>query len=515
MRSSEQNALGGDWLKNSMIPESARRLGRIRSRALILASALAVLSSCIGMGNLTSRTAPSPDFPWTPPASHGTPAVAPLPAQIPAELIPSRQNWTLADLVNIGLLNNIQTHAAWAAARSASAGVDIARSAYFPDVSLSVTGTKTKGSALGGRFVFDYSSLGPTASIDYLLLDLGGRNAVADEARQALAAANWTQNFVIQNVILQVEQNYYLYLTARALLEAYSVSLKEAETNLDAATVRHDAGVATIAELLQAKTAFSQAELNMVSTQGLVQTYKATLANSIGLAANTGFEVADALPASLPLDRVSGEVDRYIAQAQAARPDLVAARSQVLQAQARIRAVRSDGWPSLIAAGSIGKLYYLHNPTPSNNYTFSVTLNIPVSGGIANQYRVLQAAADADAATAQMEGLEQASTVQVWISYFNLKTAAQRITTAQALYDSAEESHRVAFGRYKEGVGSILDLLAAQTALENGRVQLIQAKADWLTSLVQFAHDTGTLDKPDKTLPGIIPTPAKKGDHRP
>jgi len=109
-----------------------------------------------------------------------------------------------------------------------------------------------------------------------------------------------------------------------------------------------------------------------------------------------------------------------------------------------------------------------------------------------------------------MEGLEQAATVQVWTSYYNLKTAAQRITTAQTLCDSAEESHGVALGRYREGVGSILDLLSAQTALENGRVQLIQARADWLTSLVQFEHDTGRLTAAPK-----ISTPAGQGEHQP
>ena len=51
----------------------------------------------------------------------------------------------------------------------------------------------------------------------------------------------------------------------------------------------------------------------------------------------------------------------------------------------------------------------------------------------------------------------------------------------------------VALARYQAGVGTILDLLAAQAALEGARAQMIQARSDWYVSLAQLAHDTGTL----------------------
>ncbi len=72
----------------------------------------------------------------------------------------------------------------------------------------------------------------------------------------------------------------------------------------------------------------------------------------------------------------------------------------------------------------------------------------------------------------------------------------QKIKTAQDLLASAEKSYEVALARYKEGVGSILDLLTAQSVLENGRGQDIQARTEWFLSLVQFTHDTGTLGAP-------------------
>jgi outer membrane protein TolC len=74
-----------------------------------------------------------------------------------------------------------------------------------------------------------------------------------------------------------------------------------------------------------------------------------------------------------------------------------------------------------------------------------------------------------------------------------VRTAAQRIETSRTLLASAEESERAASERYRAGVGSSLDLLTAQSTLAAARAQEVQARADWLLSLAQLAHDTGAL----------------------
>jgi outer membrane protein len=58
---------------------------------------------------------------------------------------------------------------------------------------------------------------------------------------------------------------------------------------------------------------------------------------------------------------------------------------------------------------------------------------------------------------------------------------------------SAGQSEQVALGRYKEGVGSILDLLTAQKALAMARAEQINARLGWFTALAQLAHDVGIL----------------------
>ena len=77
--------------------------------------------------------------------------------------------------------------------------------------------------------------------------------------------------------------------------------------------------------------------------------------------------------------------------------------------------------------------------------------------------------------------------------YVPLHTAAARVRTADVLLASARQSEDVARGRYRAGVGTILDLLTAQTALASARAQQAQTRWTWATALAQLAHDVGVL----------------------
>jgi TolC family type I secretion outer membrane protein len=467
------------------------------------------------MDSVTRRTSGAPELPWTPPAKAAAPQGALPRPQIRPELEQRRMSWTLANLVDIALSNNPETRSAWDAARSAAAVLGMAEGTYLPLIDVTVSASKTQGAFAGGRFIINQTTLSPEATLSLLVFDFGGREFGIQAARRALEAANWTHNSVIQNVILQVESAYYQYLAAGALLKAQEANLKSARVNYEAADNRHEAGVATIADVLQSKTVVSSVELDLVTTQGLIRTLHGTLADAMGLPASTEFEVADGLPDEVPLEAIGEQVDIYIRDAEAARPDLAAARALVLAAQANISRARAGFFPTITAGANYGKIYYQNRAVSNTTYSFGLSINLPVFTGLLREYQVLQAKIEAESARDQVMKVERDVDLQVWTSYYGVKTAEQRIKTAGDLLASATASYDVALGRYKEGVGSILALLAAETQLEGGRVQAIQAKADWFMSLVQFAHDTGTLGPP---APGPEPGAAlqtKKGDHRP
>ena len=103
--------------------------------------------------------------------------------------------------------------------------------------------------------------------------------------------------------------------------------------------------------------------------------------------------------------------------------------------------------------------------------------------------------AEADAAGARARrALKQMSVYQVFSSYYTLQTAARRVATADDLLASAQSIGRRRAGPLRAGVGGVLDLLTAQSALAAARAQQVQAQWTWESSLAQLAHDAGVLD---------------------
>jgi outer membrane protein len=462
---------------------------RARWLAPAIVPLLVALSGCV-----SSLPGPTPAGPASVMALEALPARATAAPVIPPELLAPGASFALADVVTVALANSPLTRTTYLQARAAAAQLGAKRAPYLPSVDVSASVTRADQAAIGGPESSPYTVWGPALSLNYLLFDFGGRAANVADARWGLIAADWSHNANVQSVVFTVQQAYYLYLNSKALLEAARISVKQARAALDAATGRHDAGVATIAEVLQAKTALSQAELNLQTIDGQVLAFRGALATAMGLPANIPFDVGS-LPGEVPLERASASVEALIEAARAKRPDLAASRALEQKAAAKIRSVRSEGLPSLSLSASGSRSTYDFGVATSwaNSWSARALVSFPLFTGYANSYNLAKAGEDAAVAQAQADALDQQVILQVWTSYYSLSTATQRVRTSRDLLASAEQSERVALGRYREGVGTILDVLTAQSALANARAQEIQARSDWFVAVARLARDTGAI----------------------
>jgi len=414
--------------------------------------------------------------------------------ELPPDLAGRIAQLKLTDVIDIALRNNTATSAAWADARAAAATYGAAKGQYYPTIAVNGTATAIRRTvAAAGQQAVKQQFYGPAVTLSWLLFDFGGRSGAVGQARAALLAADWTHNATLQSVVLEVQQAYFLYLGAKALLDAQQTTLREAQTNLEAAEQRHRVGLATIADVLQARTALSQAQLALESTQGGLQSTRGALALSMGLPANIPYDIEVVPDTSMPVGVLEG-VDSLITRAMRERPDLAAQRALADQARARVSVARSQALPSLTVGGNAGDTYFIKPSLPSgNSYTATLTLSVPLFSGGAQIYNVKAASAAAEAAARRAQGFEQQVAYQVFNAYYALRTATQLVRTSRDLLASATESGQVALGRYKAGAGSLLDLLTAQAALAAARAQAIQARLSWNTALAQLAHDVGIL----------------------
>lgn len=400
--------------------------------------------------------------------------------------LPADRSLGLAEVVNIALCNNPQTREVWASSRAQAAQVGVSQASYLPVVSASASGNRSTPGA-------SQRSIG--LSLSYLLYDFGARAANLDYARQLLAAASATQDSTVQALFLAAVQAYYQTHATQAAFEATGVSEHAARESFAAAKARYQAGSATPADKFAAQTAWSQATLNRITADGAMKTARGNLATLLGLDASQQVHLA-AHPSVGHEDEIMEDFEQNIAvlieQARQRRPDLQAAAALVKAAESSAEAARAAGKPSvsLVAATSQNNSAGLS----TRGTSLGVSLSVPLFSGYAPTYRIRAAEAQTETRQAQFDRLRLQVALDVWTAYQNLITATQnRIATADLL-SSAEQSERVALGRYQAGAGIMLDVLNAQNALAGARQQRIQASLDWNISRAALAQAMGHLD---------------------
>lgn len=421
-----------------------------------------------------------------PPPRLALPAEEPF---VPCQAPQSDTIYGVVEVVDLALCQNPRTNEIWASARNQAALVGVARAPYLPNLTGQASATRV--------FSNDSPSQLNNASLtlSWLLLDFGTRSANLESARQLLSAAGLTLDATVQTVFLTALQSYYNTQAARAALSAAIESERASRESLTAAETRYAVGTGTPADRLQAQTAWSQAVLNRIRAEGTLQTAYGTLANVMGLSASQPLRL-DELAEARPDAAFERDIEAMIAEARLRRPDLAAAEAQVRFAKANVDVARGAGLPTLsLGAGPSWQGTTTSGSTfTTHGNAVGVTLTMPLFSGFDTTYRVRSAQAKVDVASAQRDNIRLQVALDVWTAYQSLITATQSIRTAADLVASAEASERVALGRYKAGVGTIIDVLNAQSALASARVQRIQAALDWHVSRATLARAVGTLD---------------------
>lgn len=442
------------------------------------------------------------------PSSHDDPRglmpVAPPPVsagQAPCGELPARP-LTLPDLVDVALCRNPQTRVSWASVRAAAAGQGIARAGNLPTVDLSVGPSfvrndsfnsggfvDSNGQIIGGSSSSNQVNTSASLAVRYLLFDGGGRAAriEAADARQRAALALYAD--AAQGVVLNVVTAYNSLLANRAVETANIANVAFARQSRDLAAGRKTAGVATSADQLQGETSLAQAELTLIQTRGNIRTAAAQLAVAAGLPPQTTLDLAPPAPLASG-DMLRRGADALIADAERLRPDIVAARANVDNANANVRAQQSAGRPS-VSVSATNTLSAVDTSIDRNSGVVGLSLAIPIFSGWNQRYNIASARAEAERQTALAEQTRQQAGLSVYSNYVALDNALASLVTARALVASATESAALAQGRYKAGVGTFADLLNAQSALAGARQQLAQNEFNVRTANAQLARAVG------------------------
>ncbi len=414
----------------------------------------------------------------------------------------SRTN-DLADLIDLAQQNNPSTRMAWDQARTAAAKLGLADSAFAPVLALLATGGYSHEDypAPGGILEATGPSFNPTLSLEWSLLDFGRRRAVFEGAAQQLLQANFQFNRAHQRLAFEVQRAFYAYDSSRAEQLAAEASLESARSVERAAEIRLKGGLGTETDLLQSRQELARAQFDLQSARRRGSDAWAALAEAIGISPTVGLTVGDLSAQPLPTNlmvSVESAIDRAMQQ----RPDLAAQVAEVRAREAEIRRSEAEFLPRIglsgAAGGNLGKWNVTAAGPPSSSYTYTeaeyaafLTFSWNLFDGGERKNRLREAKGRRDEAEARLAALELQAHREVWQAYANAKASFLQYEFAQALLKASEAGYESALQAYRNGLGTVVQLLTAERDLAQARMILVRGRADVLTTSAALAFAVG------------------------
>lgn len=440
----------------------------------------------------------SPDRPWH---SFDEPQIArtiQVPSMPPLRVEPDKV-YSLAELIDLAEAHNPETRVAWESARGQAAALGIARSELYPLLTAAaLAGMDRTENGSGDQFLRrTVPNFQISLDLTYTIFDFGGRRGRINAESARLLASNFSFNDVHRQLIYSVSEAYYRLLNASGQEEAAGASLVNAQAVQQAAEERLRNGLATLPDVLEARSAAAQAQYDLQAVLGAEQIARGDLATALGTSAATRIRVRPLSEVPTP-ESVSDTVEQAIQRALEQRPDLMAQAADIRLGRAERQQARSAYYPTLNVSTTVAPqaAYILQQTLPwghTVDLVGGVFLNLKwtVFDGGARRSRLAQAESHIREAEARVSAARDQIEDQVWTAYTNLNTAFRQHEAATALLEAATQSYSAALESYNYGVRNLLDVTNAQKVLAQARSADILARTQVLAAMADLAFRTG------------------------
>jgi outer membrane protein len=462
------------------------------------AKSVVVLMALLTGVACAQRAPLSPQQPWQGTTSLPSPPARSAPAFAPDP----NKTYTLAELVNIAEQNNPDTRVAWENAKARAAELGISKATLYPTVAAVAIAQTVRTNLLFAPVYYRQTlfSFSPALEVDYTIFDFGRRLEEIAVSRNNLLAANFLFNDTHRKIIFQVMAAYYHVLDTKGQEDAAEANLKNAQTVQQAAEARLELGLATLPDVLEARSAAAQADYDLQAAIGASEIAHGDLANALGVSPTGPLQVESIQSLTIPQD-LAVSVETSIDHALAQRPDLMQRVADLRAAGSEVKAARSTYLPtlSLQGTGGLSKIYGEQNQSPgvySKNEEFwdaHISLSWDLFDGFARENRLARAKAEQKQAAAEVDAIRDQVENQVWAAYSTARTALRQQKAAAALLEAASSSYNAALQSYTYGVRSQIDVVSAQRALAAARTADVSARTQLLTGMAALAFQTGDL----------------------
>ncbi len=434
--------------------------------------------------------------------------VPPAAAQTPGE-VPAGAPLTLERAIETARTYNPMLQAAEAGVLAAEAQVDEARSYRLPKLELSEFATRSTNPVVVFSNLLGQERFGP-ANFDPAFLNeppptnnwntklslmqpiwTGGKisgGVAAAESGAAAAAAD--RDHAGQQVTQKVIEAYTGVVLAENYRRVATEALETSQAHVKLVRDMYETGMVVQSDLLSAEVRELEVNEMLVRATSQAKIARAGLNLAMGLPLDT----PAVLPDSVDVPTLTeGDLQALTEEALENRPDLAAAAARSEAADSMVKVARAGWYPEIGVGGAYEANAEDFIGADGTNWTILGVARWNALEGFAASARVRRAKEQHRQATEYQNHLRQMAGLEVRQAYYELVAVRETLAQSEKAVELAQASLTIVEDRYKEGLTTLVELLAGQTALNEARTREVSARRDLVLADARLKLAVGRL----------------------
>ena len=409
-------------------------------------------------------------------------AASAIPAAIGAQGAEDARPISLAEAVRLAQLNQPSTVQARNSIRSGEASVrqSFLNLGFIPTLALNTNATQRGGEryAEGVKLPAQPNPWSYSRGINigsFTLFDGFNRWNTYRTQQANLNASEAGLVTQLYTASFNVKTAYYAVLTAREQEANAQRQLEQAQQQLRVATAKMNAGSATRTDSLTAAIQVGTARQAILNAQNQLRNSNATLTRYVA----TPFTVTAAPDTSsiAPLGIDEATLVRMALEG----PTVRQSTATLAASQASNRGARAPYMPTLSMSVGYGltvdnSAHFQWGAPSGNSTNLGFSVNYPLYDGYRREQSIVNSRISVENAEANLRDQKFLAQQNLTTYLNNFRTALLLIELNQLQIQAAEENLRVVQQQYNLGTKQLLDLLSAQTSLDNARTVLVQSR---------------------------------------
>lgn len=423
------------------------------------------------------------------------PVLLDLPKDESDVVIDLSQPITLEEALILARRNNRDLQVAELEVKAAEARLAEAKSDRLPTVG--VSGRFTRNQTLIDQddiIVPGVNQLDATAQAQYDILTNGQRPANIQAAREDLESSNLELKIELWQLRLDVTNDYFDLQQADELITIAESAVENARDSFENTVALEQAGLGTRFDVLRSEVQLADREQQLTQAKGQKEIAQRQLAQRLSLADNTTITASDPVQEA---GRWPLSLAESITAAQTFRAELAQILTEREIAVLNEKIAKNSLGPFLSASGTVtagGSALDRVSPNAFNpnpdllsgdvGYSIGAEANYTLFDGGRSKAQARQQAVSTQIAETQFDNTKNVIRFQIELNYSNLTSSLQNIATNRKAVEQAKQSLELAKLRFREGIGTQLEVSNEETSLTRSESNLLQAIIDYNRALI-------------------------------